>query len=141
MFSRARSAPRSAASPPNHILAAGGTVSIASLFLAGIVPGLLLATAFSISQRGVPGPGYLLQPWQSLLYGHGDPYLRARERLAMAQWDQVIVPTFYRSLREPGSFDAEAKTRVPAELDELSENKSQVRSLLNFGRFDLSPLP
>ncbi len=48
-----------------------------------------------------------------------DPYLRARERLAMAQWDQVIVPTFYRSLREPGSFDAEAKTKVSAELDEL----------------------
>lgn len=48
-----------------------------------------------------------------------DPYLRARERLAMAQWDQVIAPAFYRSLRDPASFDADAKKKVTAELDEL----------------------
>ena len=48
-----------------------------------------------------------------------DPYLRARERLAMAQWDAVVLPAFYDSRRDAASFDAARRKTVAAELDEM----------------------
>jgi len=66
----------------------------------------------------------------------GDPYLRARQRLAMKQWDDVVLPAFYGSLRETGDLDASRRDEVSGELDELSRTIGlmvpEVESLLAF---------
>ena len=41
-------------------------------------PGEAVAPLDPPPLRGIPGPGYSLHPWQTLLYGHGDAWQRAR---------------------------------------------------------------
>ncbi len=48
-----------------------------------------------------------------------EPGLRARVKLAMKQWDQVIIAVWYRSLHRPEGFDQEAAATLRRELDEL----------------------
>jgi len=48
-----------------------------------------------------------------------DDYLRARERLAMMQWDAVVLPAFYAALHNPAAIDDATRRAVRAELDEL----------------------
>lgn len=46
--------------------------------------------------QAIPGPGYLFYPWQSLLFGHGDAWLRARIFLLLARQagiDAVMLGT------------------------------------------------
>ncbi len=65
-----------------------------------------------------------------------DPRLRARQRLAMKQWDAAVIPAFYDSLRNPGSLDAARRAAVSKELDQLAATMEQmgpeVVSLLAF---------
>ena len=50
-----------------------------------------------------------------------DPGLRARQRLAMKQWDSTILPAgFYGAMRYPLSFDRTARDAVEKELDQLT---------------------
>ncbi|MFQ5742064.1 MAG: glutathione S-transferase family protein [Acidobacteriota bacterium] len=49
-----------------------------------------------------------------------DPRLCARQKLAMKQWDAVVLPAFYESLMKPESFDDERRRKVEGELDELN---------------------
>ena len=48
-----------------------------------------------------------------------NPARRARERLAMKQWDQMVVPMFYDSLRDGSESDERQLTSLGRELDEL----------------------
>ncbi|MEM7202134.1 MAG: glutathione S-transferase [Planctomycetota bacterium] len=48
-----------------------------------------------------------------------DVYVRARQHLAMVQWDAVINRVFQRSMRKPDSFDGAARRSLGKELDEL----------------------
>lgn len=41
-------------------------------------PGQVAQTVVPPPQRGIPGPGYRFFPWQTLLYGRGDSWQRAR---------------------------------------------------------------
>jgi tetratricopeptide (TPR) repeat protein len=41
--------------------------------------------------HGVPGPGYTLDPWHVLLYGHGDMYQRARIFILLARQLRIHV--------------------------------------------------
>lgn len=57
----------------------------------------------------------------------GDLGLRARQRLAMARWDQAICPpAFYRAMRDPQSFTDERREEV---VKELSEMDATVRAM------------
>lgn len=47
-----------------------------------------------------------------------NPQVRAAQRLAMNQWDAVIAPAWYRSLRDAGVLDEQADA-LRAELDRL----------------------
>ncbi len=65
-----------------------------------------------------------------------DPRLRARQRLAIKQWDAKILKAFYASLRDPAWLDVERREEVGRELDELARTIEQmdheVESLLAF---------
>lgn len=43
---------------------------------------------------------------------------RARQRLCMKRWDELIAPAWYRSMAEPRSFEA-VREELGAELDKL----------------------
>ncbi|RMH04556.1 MAG: glutathione S-transferase [Planctomycetota bacterium] len=62
-----------------------------------------------------------------------DPYLQARERLLVAQWDGRVAPAFYRSLRRP---DDPGFDELSAELDFLE----QTLELADDGGGELPPL-
>ena len=49
-----------------------------------------------------------------------DTRSRARELLAMKQWDGVVLPAFYDSLRDPTALEGEQRVGVEAELDQLA---------------------
>ncbi len=55
-----------------------------------------------------------------------DSRLRARQRLAMKQWDSVVLPAFYASLRDPATLDAKQRDTVGRELDELARTTEQM---------------
>lgn len=44
-----------------------------------------------LSLRGFPGPGYTYEPWQVLMYGHGDAWQRARLLILMARQQGIDV--------------------------------------------------
>lgn len=49
-----------------------------------------------LAAQGIPGPGYSLLPWQVVLYGHGDAWLRARVYILLARQrglDAVVLAT------------------------------------------------
>jgi len=48
-----------------------------------------------------------------------DPDARARQRLAMERWDAVVLPAWYRSLKEGGPIAVEERDAVEGELEEL----------------------
>ena len=48
-----------------------------------------------------------------------DVYHRSRQRLAMLQWDEVILGEFYRSLRSPDGIEPETRKKLARELDEI----------------------
>jgi len=64
------------------------------------------------------------------------PRLRARELLAMKQWDAVVLAAFYDSLRAPATLDADRRAVVEAELNQLAatieEAGTRAESLLGF---------
>ena len=49
-----------------------------------------------------------------------DPRLRARQRLAMKQWDGAVINVWYRSVKEPWSLDARARGMLEKELDQMA---------------------
>lgn len=65
-----------------------------------------------------------------------DPRLRARQRLAMKQWDDVVVPAFYASMRDPAALDEERRYAIAGEIGELAGTLDlmapEVESLLAF---------
>lgn len=79
-----------------------------------------------------------------------DPRRRARQRLAMKQWDDVVVPAWYRSLKA-GTLDGEAEVRGELEQMERSVAGGAVDALPGFAcathwarariLADSSPLP
>lgn len=56
--------------------------------------------------------------WQGAL--SPDLGLRARQRVAMKQWDSEVITTWYRSIQAPESFDERRRSRLEDELDELA---------------------
>lgn len=48
-----------------------------------------------------------------------DPAARARQRLAMERWDAVVLPAWYRSLKEGGPIAVEERQAVEGELEQL----------------------
>ena len=64
------------------------------------VPGVVGASVQQSNKpapaRAVPGPGYQLAPWQTLLYGHGDALCRARVfgLLARQQNIEIVILAF-----------------------------------------------
>lgn len=64
-------------------------------------------------QRGIPGPGYQLQPWQVLLYGRGDSLARARVFIQLARQQGIdVVMLAFPGLTTP----PRARPWVPAVL-------------------------
>ena len=59
-----------------------------------------------------------------------DPQQRARERLAMKQFDSVIVPAAFASFRDPASLEAKPQWKKELEQLALTAKKSDVESLL-----------
>lgn len=52
---------------------------------------------------------------------HEDPKLRAREKLAMKQWDSILMPrAFYGAMREPDSLDDALREKLRREIDALA---------------------
>lgn len=50
---------------------------------------------------------------------------RARVKLAMKQFDNVVLPAFYEGLRRPESFDDARRRKVGLELDEMERTIEQ----------------
>ena len=48
-------------------------------------------------ERALPGPGYVYEPWQVLMYGHGDAWQRARVFIQLCR--QQRIPAFMIGLR------------------------------------------
>ena len=48
-----------------------------------------------------------------------EPAPRARHRLAVEQWDSVVVPAWYASLKAGGAINANGRGAVEGELDQL----------------------
>ena len=65
-----------------------------------------------------------------------DAQLRARHRVAMKQWDEIVVDAFYDSMRAGGSIDTDRRDRIGRELDALATTVAasgeQPESLLAF---------
>ena len=49
-----------------------------------------------------------------------DTRTRARQKLAMKQWDGTVAPAWYRSIKERSSLDDRVRQRVEREIDELA---------------------
>lgn len=49
-----------------------------------------------------------------------DLAVRHRQKLAMKQWDAVVVPAWYRGLQAPSSFEGKIRERVIKEIGELA---------------------
>ena len=50
------------------------------------------ASAFNTPlQTATPGPGYTAYPWQTMLFGHGDAWLRARVFILLCRQQQIDV--------------------------------------------------
>lgn len=58
-------------------------------------------------------------------------YQRARERLAMAQFDSVIVPAFWASLKAGGALDEQKRKAVERELEELEKTAEAADARVN----------
>jgi len=63
------------------------------------------------SAEGVRGPGYTLEPWQVLLYGHGDAWQRARLLILMGR--QLGIEIVMLAAEDPQSL-ARAQPWLPA---------------------------
>jgi glutathione S-transferase len=50
-----------------------------------------------------------------------DVGLKARQRLAMVQWDNVVLPAFFGSLKDKGALEGAAGERIDRELAELEK--------------------
>ncbi len=65
-----------------------------------------------------------------------DTRLRARQRLAMKQWDDIVVDAFYDSMRAGGTIDPERRGRIGREFDQLEAtvgaDEGSVETLLAF---------
>lgn len=66
-----------------------------------------------------------------------DPAARARHRLAIEQWDAVVLPAWYASLKADGPIPDENREAVEDELDELERtvrrwSDGEVDTLLGF---------
>jgi len=78
-------------------------------------------------------------------YGWGaalapEPELRSRQRLAMKQWDDRVLPAWYRSLIDPRSFDAKARGKVEGELDEAEATVAAMQGVTdNLMGFHVAP--
>lgn len=49
-----------------------------------------------------------------------DPGIRARQKVAMKQWDSEVITVWYRSVKDTGSFDGRARERLEKELHEIA---------------------
>lgn len=56
-----------------------------------------------------------------------DPKIRNRQKLAMKQWDAVVLPAWYRGLQAPASFDGRVRDRVAGEIEELASTAALFR--------------
>lgn len=53
--------------------------------------------------------------------------LRARQKLAMKQWDSTVITVWYRSVKELESFDARTRERLERELHELAQTLREMQ--------------
>lgn len=60
------------------------------------------------------------------------PAARARTRLAMKQFDDVVLPAFYEGMKDPSTVDEARRRKVGRELDEIGHTAARIPSLLSF---------
>ena len=84
-----------------------------------------------------------------------DIELRALQKLVMSRWDNVVVPAFYHTLRQPESLDDELRTTLSRDFAFLStavarigddvENLAAIHVATHWARMDwlrdFTPLP
>lgn len=68
----------------------------------------------------------------------GDPYAKARARLAMLQWDNVALGSFYESLKG-GGLDDGKRTKVSRELEEIQTTVQMMGGTDNLLAFHCAP--
>ncbi len=67
-----------------------------------------------------------------------DTYQRARERLAMLQFDTVLIPAFFGSLKARGALDDAQRANLERELDELERTALAADSRVNLLAFHVA---
>ena len=70
---------------------------------------------------------------------HRDAYPRARQRLAMLQWDDVVLRLFYKTLGNPEGLDPEMTDKIGRELDELQDTIALTSGVQNLMGFHFAP--
>lgn len=69
-----------------------------------------------------------------------DLSVRSRQKLAMKQWDSVVVPAWYRGMQAPSSFDGKIRERVIKEIAELAATVNLFREKVdNLPGFHFAP--
>lgn len=68
-----------------------------------------------------------------------DTYQRARERLAMVQFDSVLVGAFFGALKAGGVLDETRRVHVERELDELAKTVAGADAAVNLLAFHVAP--
>lgn len=67
--------------------------------------------------------------WQEGL--SGDFFQRARERLAMLQFDNVVLPALWQALRAKGALEEARRRTLERELDELERTQAAADARVN----------
>lgn len=69
-----------------------------------------------------------------------DAAVRSRQKLAMKQWDGVVIPAWYRGMQAPSSFDGKIRERVIKEIGELAATVNLFREKVdNLPGFHFAP--
>lgn len=70
---------------------------------------------------------------------HRDAYPRARQRLAMLQWDEVVLRLYYKTLGDPEGMDQDMTDKVGRELDAFQETIALTSGVENLMGFHFAP--
>ena len=68
-----------------------------------------------------------------------DVYRRARQRLAMLQWDEVVLRLYYKTLGNPEGLDQDMTDKVGRELDEVQDTIALTSGVENLMGFHFAP--
>ncbi len=69
-----------------------------------------------------------------------NPILRARQKLAMKQWDSIVLPAFYQSLKKSSILDDDTRSNIEKELDFMAGTAEQMgEDINNLVAFHIAP--